>query len=81
MGRRRNCVLLQGALTHRPEGVLHAKSLPHPRREARSRQADGSDPDAGQQLVQEQAAARQDAADATGAPPRLQRVSRFSVLS
>jgi hypothetical protein len=78
MGRRRDSVLLQGAFAQRLEGVLHAKSLPDARREARARQADGADPHAGQQLVQEQEAARQDAADTASSPPRLQRVSLFS---
>lgn len=62
MGRRGDRVLFQGEVAERAQGLLPEESVPDAGREARPGQTHRPDAHAGQQLVQEPAAARPDAA-------------------
>lgn len=61
LGRRGDRLLLQGEVEERAQGVLRAQQVPHAGREEDAGVHDWLDHDAGQQLVQEQETARQDA--------------------
>ena len=58
LGRRRDVVLLQGEVEDGAEAVVLAQPVPVTAREEGPRRTDRSDDDPGQQLVQEQTAAR-----------------------
>lgn len=64
LGRRGDCVLLQGEEPQRAQGVLREEPVSHAGREEVSGEHHGADHDPGQQLVQEQEAARPHAAAA-----------------